>query len=141
MIVEYRALVWQSALLQCTDEGDIIKMTTVTMDVPEHLVSVLYEVGDQLPLIIEMGVSRFAPVSTQAYMEAVELLAQSPTPEAIANFRFSPEIESRIEILLERQDDVVLSKAEEIELQRLSHLEGQLQLIKAHALLQLHDKG
>lgn len=106
-------------------------MTTVTMDIPEHLVSVLNEFSDQLPLILELGVSRLAPVSTQAYMEAVALFAQNPTPQGIADFRFSPEVESRIQALLERNAEDALSKAEEIELERLGHLEGQLQLIKA----------
>lgn len=112
-------------------------MTTVTMDIPEHLVSVLNEFSDQLPLILELGVSRLAPVSTQAYMEAVALFAQNPTPQGIADFRFSPEVESRIQVLLEKNGEDELSKAEEVELERLSHLEGQLQLVKARALVQL----
>lgn len=108
-------------------------MTTVTMDVPDHLVSILDEIGEQLPLIIELGFSRFAPVSTQAYMEAVALFAENPSPQAIAAFHFSEEIEARIEALLDKNGESELSKAEEIELMRLSHLEGQLQLIKARA--------
>lgn len=107
------------------------------MDVPEHLVSVLDEIGEQLPLIIEMGFSRFAPVSTQAYMEAVALFVQNPTPQAITEFRFSPDIEARIQTLLEKNADDELSKAEEVELDRLSHLEGQLQLVKARATVQI----
>lgn len=113
-------------------------MTTVTMEIPERLVPVLNEFSDQLPLILELGVSRLAPVSIQAYMEAVALFAQNPTPQVIADFRFSSEVESRIQALLDKNGEDKLSKAEEVELERLSHLEGQLQLVKARALVQLH---
>ena len=113
-------------------------MTTVTVEIPEHLVPVLNEFSNQLPLILELGVSRLAPVSTQVYMEAVALFTQNPTPQVVADFRFSPDVEARIQALLDKNGEDELSKAEEVELERLSHLEGQLQVIKARALAQLH---
>ena len=116
-------------------------MTTVTMEVPDHLASVLNEIGEQLPLVIELGFSRLAPVSTQAYMEAVALFVQNPSPQIIADFRFSPEVEARIQTLAEKNAEDKLSKAETVELQRLSHLEGQLQLLKARSAVQLRSKA
>ncbi|MCL4805815.1 MAG: hypothetical protein KJ046_16070 [Anaerolineae bacterium] len=112
-------------------------MTTITLEIPDHLATVVHELGDQLSLVLEMGVSRLAPLSTRAYMEAVELLTQAPTPEAIVAFRFSDEIETRIDDLLSRTDDGELSLAEEIELDRFSQLEERLQLVKARALAEL----
>ena len=112
-------------------------MTTITIDVPDHVVHLIKEVGEQLPLIIEMGMSRLAPVSTQAYMEAVSLFAQNPTPELLTAFRFSSAVEDRIDDLLERNEDGLLSQAEQVELERLSHLEGQLQLVKTKAIAKL----
>lgn len=109
-------------------------MTTITLDVPNHLVSLLDTVGDQLPLVLEMGMSRLAPVSTQAYMEALDLLSQNPTPKKVVAFRFSEEVENRIHALLEKNKAGQLNKAEEVELDRLSQLEEQLQLAKARAL-------
>ncbi len=108
-------------------------MTTITLDVPDHLVSLLHTVGDQLPLVLEMGMSRLAPVSTQAYMEALDLLTQNPTPDEVIAFRFSDEVENRIHDLLEKNRSDQLNKAEEVELDRLSQLEEQLQLAKARA--------
>ena len=66
-------------------------------------------------------------------MEAVALFAEKPSPQAIAAFHFSEEIEARIETLLDKNGEDKLSKADEIELTRLSQFEGQLQLIKARA--------
>lgn len=112
-------------------------MTTITIDVPDHTAHLIHIIGEQLPLIIEMGMSRLAPVSTQAYMEAISLFAQNPTPELLATFRFSPKVEEQIEDLLERNENGFLSQAEQVELERLSHLEGQLQIVKAQALARL----
>lgn len=112
-------------------------MTTITLEIPDHLAPIVNELGDQLSLVLEMGVSRLAPISTKAYTEAVNLLTQAPTPEAIVAFRFSEEIETRVNDLLDRSDDGNLSLAEEVELERFGRLEEQLQLVKARALAEL----
>jgi uncharacterized protein YnzC (UPF0291/DUF896 family) len=61
-------------------------------------------------------------------------------PEAIASFRFSNEIEARINELLEKNRTDKLSQAEAVELERLSQLEEQLQFVKANALTELNRK-
>lgn len=106
-------------------------MTTITLEIPEHLLPLLDAIGEELPLVLEMGASRLAPVSTKAYMETIEFLIQSPTPKMISEFRFSDEIETRINELVEKNRAGTLSVAEEVELERLSQLEEQLQLLKA----------
>ncbi len=113
-------------------------MTTITLNIPERLAPIIDELGDQLPLVLEMGVSRLAPISTRAYVEAVDLLTQEPSPEAIVAFRFSDEVESRVSELLARSSDDELSLAEEIELDRFGQLEERLQLVKARALIELN---
>lgn len=116
-------------------------MTTVTVNVPDYLAPLLADIGDQLPLVIELGMSRLDPVSTQAYMEALALFAKGPSPEMITKFRFSAALEERIQELLEKNENDALSKAEKVELHRLSHLEGQLQLIKAKALVSIKSRA
>jgi hypothetical protein len=113
-------------------------MKTITLDIPENLEQAVGEIGDQLPIVLEMGISRYAPLSTQAYREAISFLTQDLPPEKIATFRFSDEIENRVNELLEKNSAGTLSKAEEVELERLSQLEEQLQLAKANALLKLN---
>ena len=100
----------------------------------------LNSVGDQLPLVLELGLSRLAPVSTLAYMEAATLFVQMPSAETIANFRFSDEVQSRITTLLAKNKRDELTRADEVELDRLTQPEGQLQLVKAKALVSLHQK-
>jgi hypothetical protein len=114
-------------------------MTMITLEVPDHLVPAINEIGDQLPLVLEMGVSRFAPLSTKAYVEAITFLTQEPPLEKVAAFRFSDEVENRIGELLEKNRNNSLSKAEEVELERLSLLEEQLQLVKATAFAKLNQ--
>jgi hypothetical protein len=116
-----------------------LPMTTITLEVPEHLAHTLNEIGDQLPLVLEMGISRYAPLSTKAYVEAITFLTQDPQPAELAAFRFSDEVENRISELLEKNRNDTLSKAEEVELERLSLLEEQLQLVKAIALAKLNQ--
>lgn len=114
-------------------------MTTVTLDIPDHLAQAINNISEQLPVVLEMGISRFAPLSTQAYREAIAFLTQDLPPEAIAAFRFSDEIENRIAELLEKNRTDQLSQAEAVELERLSQLEEQLQLVKATALIKLNQ--
>jgi hypothetical protein len=109
-------------------------MTTITLDIPEHLLPLLDTIDDELPIVLEMGMSRLAPVSIKAYMEAIDFLTQDPTPEMMARFHFSEDVEARIHELLEKNRDDRLSMAEEVELERLGQLEEQLQLVKAKAL-------
>jgi len=104
-------------------------MTTITLDIPENLLPLIETIGDELPLVLEMGASRLAPVSTKAYMETIAFLTQYPSPQMISAFRFSDEVETRIHELLEKNRTDKLSKAEEVELDRLSQLEEQLQLV------------
>lgn len=112
-------------------------MTTITIELPDHLVPLVQNIGDRLSLVLELGLSRYAPVSTQAYREAIDFLTQSPSNLAVADFRFSDDIEARINNLLAKNKAEQLSKAEEIELERLSQLEERLQLIKATAAVNL----
>jgi len=112
-------------------------MTTITLEVPDYLARTINEIGDQLPLVLEMGISRFAPLSTKAYVEAITFLTQEPSLKKVAAFRFSDEVENRISELLEKNRNDNLSKAEEVELERLSLLEEQLQFVKATAFAKL----
>lgn len=112
-------------------------MKTVTLDIPDNLIQAVNEIGDQLPVVLEMGMSRYAPLSTRAYREAVAFLTKELPLEEIVDFRFSDDIEKRVNELLEKNSAGQLSQAEEVELERLSQLEEQLQLMKANALVKL----
>lgn len=114
-------------------------MTTITIELPDHLIQAINNLGEQLPVILEMGMSRYAPLSTQAYREVIAFLAQEElSPDTIVAFRFSDQVEERINELLKKNSNDQLTQAEEVELERLSQLEEQLQLVKATALTKLN---
>jgi hypothetical protein len=115
-------------------------MKSITLDIPDNLIEAVNDVGDQLPVVLEMGMSRYAPLSTQAYREAIAFLTQELPPEATASFRFSNEIEARINELLAKNRTDELSQAEAVELERLSQLKEQLQLVKVNTLTRLNRK-
>ncbi|MEM7538736.1 MAG: hypothetical protein AAF639_41625 [Chloroflexota bacterium] len=73
-------------------------MTTITLDVPEYTLPLLNSIDNQLPLVLELVLSRLAPVSTLAYMETVALFVQMTSSETIANFRFSGDVQNRIRL-------------------------------------------
>ena len=113
-------------------------MATITLNIPERLAPIIDELGDQLPLVLEMGVSRLAPISTRAYIEAVDLLTQEPSPEGfIALGSAIKDVAMPVQLLARSSGDE-LSLAEEIELDRFGQLEERLQLVKARALIELN---
>lgn len=113
-------------------------MTTITLDLPEYLAPLVADLGDQLPLVLELGISRFAPLSLAAYSEVINFLTRQPTAVEITTFRFSDEVENRINELLEKNQNSTLSLAEEVELDRFEQLEERLQLVKARAMAEIN---
>jgi hypothetical protein len=75
------------------------------------------------------------------HVETLDLLTQYLPPETIAKFRFSDEIEARINDLLEKNESGQISKAEEVELDRLCRIEEQLQIVKARAIVDIDKKN
>ena len=69
--------------------------------------------------------------------DVASFLAADPSEEAVINFRFSTDVENRVRILLEKNNEGQLSEAEDAALDRLVELEDQLQLPKARALASL----
>ena len=109
-------------------------MATITLEIPDFLAKAVEDSGAPLSIILETGLSRHAPVSLGAYQEALGLFTNQLSDEAIIEFRFSEEVQSRIRELLRKNSAGELSQAEEVELDRLVELERQLQLIKVKAL-------
>ena len=72
-------------------------------------------------------------------MEVIGLFTQMPPPETIAKFRFSDQVEERIKLLLDKNNDGELSQVDEVELDRLTQLEAKLQVVKAKSLVNLHQ--
>ncbi len=113
-------------------------MATITIEIPDNMKRAFEDIGDQLPIVLEMGMSRLAPLSTKAYREAISFLTGLPSQNEPSDFRFSDDVESRIQALLQKNRDDAITLSEEIELDRLVQLEEQLQLVKA--TLRIHKR-
>ena len=68
-----------------------------------------------------------------AYLEIIDFIAGGTTPEAVANYRPSPEVEHRFTELIDRDRDGCLSAEEKSELDHLVELEHILRMAKARA--------
>ena len=71
--------------------------------------------------------------TTPAHYEIIDFIAAGTTPEEVANFRPSPEAQSRIADLLERERDQHLMPEEKAELDHFMELEHILRIAKAKA--------
>ncbi|HYW45755.1 MAG TPA: hypothetical protein VE959_23020 [Bryobacteraceae bacterium] len=72
-------------------------------------------------------------IATPAYFEIIEFIAGGTTPEAVAQFRPSPEAQQRVAELIEREKENGLSPEEKAELDHFMELEHILRMAKAKA--------
>ena len=71
--------------------------------------------------------------ASPAYLEIIEFIATGTTPEAVVNFHPSPEAQTRVTELIEREKESVLSPDEKAELDHFVELEHILRMAKAKA--------
>ena len=72
-------------------------------------------------------------VASPVYFEIVDFIAAGTTPQAVIDFRFSPEAQQRVATLIEREKADTLSPEEEAELNHFMELEHILRMAKARA--------
>jgi hypothetical protein len=68
-----------------------------------------------------------------AYLEIIDFIAAGATPEAVAEFRPSREVQHRVDGLIEREKEAGLSPEEKAELDHFVELEHILRMAKAKA--------
>ncbi len=71
--------------------------------------------------------------SSPAYLEIIDFIAAGATPQAVAQFRPSPEAQRRIAELIGREKEQGLPPDEKAELDHFMELEHILRLAKARA--------
>ena len=72
-------------------------------------------------------------IASPIYFEIIDFIAAGSTPEAVADFRPSPEAQQRLAALIEREKEGSLSPEEKAELDRFMDLEHILRMAKARA--------
>jgi hypothetical protein len=111
-------------------------MQTITLAVPDELAEELSQVRDRLPELLALALKQPA-MPAHIYREILAFLAGNPTPEQVAAFGPTAEMQQRLQTLLARQDDGSLTPAERAELDEFERIEHLMVLVKAGALSHL----
>ena len=72
-------------------------------------------------------------LASPAYIEIIDFIAAGTTPESVAGFQPSPELQERVAQLLRQQSEDALSPDERAELDHFMDLEHILRMAKARA--------
>lgn len=109
-------------------------MTTITLEVPDELATQFKVDPDTLTLLIREAISaKFSKLQaadeqeaeSPVYEDLIEFLSSSPTTEQIVTFKISPDAQERLEDLLYKNREKILSQSEKTEMEtylQLSHL-------------------
>lgn len=105
-------------------------MPKITLEVSEELSQQLAQVGDRLPELLALSLQQPA-VPAQIYRYILNFLASNPTPEQIAKFKPTLEMQERLRILLARSNAGELTPTELKELDEYERIEHLVVMIKA----------
>ena len=108
----------------------------ITIKVPDDLGRRLQRFQDRLPAILEQAIHELMSEDAPQFDDEnviMELLASQPTPEQIMAIRPSPQFQERISDLLRQSKHGLVSREDEVELERYLHLEHLVRLAKIHA--------
>lgn len=113
-------------------------MVKITLDVPDHLVEQLTQLGQnpsdwlcqRLPALIEGNVQQ-PTLPVHIYRYVLDFIASNPTPQQIAEFRPTPEMQERLRSLLSRSKSGELTQDEEAELGEYERIEHIMIMLKA----------
>lgn len=108
-------------------------MPLITLEVPEELSEQLKQIGDRLPELLALSLQQPA-LPAHIYRYILNFLASNPTPQQIAAFRPTPEMQERIATLLGRSKANELTPTERIELDEYERIEHLVIMIKAGSL-------
>jgi len=108
-------------------------MATLTIEIPDDLMEQLSPVKEQLPDLLRRCLHPLA-LPAQVYRYVLDFLTSQPTPEQIAAFRPTPDMQSRLRRLIEKEQDGALSDEEQQELSEYEQIEHLIVMFKAGAI-------
>ncbi|MGF1493944.1 MAG: hypothetical protein ACFBSC_16120 [Microcoleaceae cyanobacterium] len=111
-------------------------MATLTIEIPDDLMEQLAPVREQLPELLRRCLQPTV-LSAQVYRYILDFLTSQPTPEEIAAFRPTPEMQNRLQYLLTRNLERTLTPTELQELDEYEQIEHLIILFKAGNLSSL----
>ncbi|HAG81842.1 MAG TPA: hypothetical protein DCL61_11915 [Cyanobacteria bacterium UBA12227] len=108
-------------------------MPKITIEVPEELSNQLAQAGENLPELLRLSLQQ--PVlPAHIYRYILNFIASKPTPQEIAAFRPTPEMQQRLRSLLLRSKAGELTPTEERELSEYEEIEHLVIMLKAGSL-------
>ena len=110
-------------------------MAMLTIEIPDDLMAQLSPVKDQLPDLLRRCLHPLA-LPAQVYRYVLDFLASQPTPEQIAAFRPTAEMQARLKHLIEKEQTEGLNQEEQMELSEYEQIEHLIVMFKASALTQ-----
>jgi hypothetical protein len=105
-------------------------MATLTIEIPDDLMEELSPIKDQLPELLRRCLHPLA-LPAQVYRYVFDFLTSQPTPEQIASFRPTADMQSRLRCLIEKEQNGTLTIEEQQELAEYERIEHLLVMFKA----------
>lgn len=115
-------------------------MAMLTIEIPDDLMEQLSPVKEQLPDLLRRCLHPLA-LPAQVYRYVLDFLTSQPTPEQIAEFRPTPEMQARLRFLIEKEHSGDLSQQEQQELSEYEQIEHLIVMFKAGTLGQQQAVG
>lgn len=108
-------------------------MPKITLEVSEELSKQLASVGDRLPELLALSLQQ-PPLPAHIYRYILTFLTSNPTPEQIAVFSPTPQMQERWRNLLKRSKAGELTEQERVELDEYERIEHLIIMLKASNL-------
>jgi hypothetical protein len=105
-------------------------MATLTIEIPDDLMEQITPIHEQLPDLLRRCLEP-TTLPNQVYHYILNFLTSEPTPEQIANFRPTVEMQQRLQYLLSRNNEGKLTLEEASELDEYEKIEHLIILLKS----------
>ncbi|MGI0480739.1 hypothetical protein ACN4EE_08105 [Geminocystis sp. CENA526] len=118
-------------------------MTQITLDLPEEMMIRLHGLEEKLTEIMELGIREFNAsnqMGFKGFAEVLEFLVSLPSPEEIIALHPTPDLQNKIDSLLEKNRHGNLTQDEKKLWQQYQYLEHLVRLAKAKAYIKLQEK-
>jgi len=112
-------------------------MVEITIEVPESLAERLAAVRDRLPEVLARALDASAPLPNEVYRYVLEFLASNPAPQAVVDFKLTPDMQDRVSELLGKNRAGQLTSAESAELDEYQRINRFVRKFKIQALQDL----
>ena len=104
-------------------------MAMLTIEIPDDLMAQLSPVKEQLPELLRRCLHPLA-LPAQVYRYVLDFLTSQPTPEQIADFRPTADMQARLKFLIEKEQAGTLCPEEQQELSEYEQIEHLIVMFK-----------